>query len=80
MALTFSKEYWLVSFKYHPKMTRKEQSVIRADERAKLVAAGFKTEYRYPLKSEGLAKAMIKRIKDATGVEMSCDKAFHMGF
>ncbi len=80
MTIRFSEEYWLVSTPYHGAMSYKEGRALRLEEREKVKAAGFKTQYRYKLSQHGLALAMAKKIKAKTGIEMQVGKAFDMGF
>lgn len=77
--LKFSPEYWLVHLPFKPSnIGYKEWGALQAERREKLKAAGFKTEYRFPLKQKGLANAMVARIEKKTGVAMECGKAFNL--
>lgn len=80
MTIRFSDEYRIVTLPYNSRMGYTERCDLRREQRAKLEAAGFKTEYRYKMSQLGLANAMAKRIETKTGVTMEVTTGFNMAF
>lgn len=78
MAITFTKEYYLVSVPYLGLESLAERKERRARYRELLTKAGFKTEYRFW--QERQAKAIATKIKNKTGLAMDVGKAFGMNF
>lgn len=78
MTVTFTKEYYLVTLPFDSLAKPAEARDKRKAQREVLKAAGFKTEYRFPLKSKVPVDAIAAKIKDKTGIDMEVCTAFGM--